>query len=444
MRLVLDGMLLMMSLYSFACFFQQRKNIFLEYGTYIVCMVATFWLDDIDYQVVEYAAGANYWVVLLESIAFTLYIRFSIHLIEIPIYDPLSYKILRILIAIIIFQTILDTILWQMNVSAGLRSQLYITFRLLLVAGAFVVVPRIFRLKLPVIRYFITGSFFFVLGCLLALALNFIPTWFTRTPTNALSYPVAYIELGVVIEVICYTLGISLKNRYNELEKIEAQQQYIEQLKENDRKQQSLRRIRDEIARDLHDELGADLGSISMLSHVAGIQVNAQPQEAKETLQVIGQTARNIANAMRQIVWSLHSMHDNVDNFMFRLKETAYTLFEHLPIKLHLGLPDTETELSIPTAARRDLFLMYKEILNNVIRHANAKNVYIESTIANNTIQIMVLDDGVGFDQVQHPKAGNGLLNLQQRARQIGGSCVIESNPKRGTKVQIHCPLTVG
>jgi signal transduction histidine kinase len=434
-------MLLMMSLYSFVCFIQQGQRILWQYGLYILCMIATFKLDDIDYLSANYRPGANYWVMLIESMAFTLYISFSVSLIEIDKYDTLSYKILNAMLVLIGMEVVIDSILWQSGVSDTARSDFYIVCRLLLAIGALVVVPRIYKLQQPVVAYFISGSFFFVLGCLLALGLNFVPEWFTRTPNKPFSFPVAILEMGVVVEVICYTLGISLKNRQNELDSIEAQQMYIAELKENNRKEQALRRIRDDIARDLHDELGGDLGSISMLSNVAAVQVNAQPTQAKETLELIGDLARNVASSMRQIVWSLHSMHDNVDNFSFRLKETAYTIFEHQPIALNIQLLDAATDLRIPAESRRDLFLMYKEILNNIVRHAQAKNVAISSYFADNQLYISISDDGVGFDTNQLKTDSNGLTNLKDRANKIGGAIEIDSQKKTGTKIEIACPL---
>ena len=434
-------MLLMMSLYSFACFIQQGQRILWQYGLYILCMIATFKLDDIDYLSANYRPGANYWVMLIESLAFALYIRFSVSLIEMGQYDTLSFKILNAMTILIGVEVVIDAVLWQLNITESVRSDFYIVCRLILAIGALVVVPRIYRLKQPVVAYFISGSFFFVLGCLLALGLNFVPQWFTRTPNQPFSFPVAILEIGVVAEVICYTLGISLKNRQNELDRIEAQQMYIAELKENNKKEQSLRRIRDDIARDLHDELGGDLGSISMLSQVAEAQLVKQPTQAKENLAIIGKLAQNVAGSMRQIVWSLHSMHDNVDNFSFRLKETAYTIFEHQPIALTVQLLDASTDLKIPAESRRDLFLMYKEILNNIVRHSQAKNVTISSHFAHLQLCINISDDGVGFDTKQLKSDSNGLTNLKDRAAKIGGKVEIESHVLQGTKVVIVCPL---
>jgi signal transduction histidine kinase len=177
------------------------------------------------------------------------------------------------------------------------------------------------------------------------------------------------------------------------------------------------------------------------LSNVAAVQVNAQPAQAKETLELIGDLARNVASSMRQIVWSLHSMHDNVDNFSFRLKETAYTIFEHQPIALNIQLLDATTDLRIPAESRRDLFLMYKEILNNIVRHAQAKNVAISSYFADNQLYISISDDGVGFDTNQLKTDSNGLTNLKDRANKIGGAIEIDSQKRTGTKIEIACPL---
>ena len=158
-------------------------------------------------------------VVLLESIAFILYIRFAILLINIPRHDPFSYRLLQSMTTLLMGGVALDTILWLGGVSDGFRSGLYTLNRFVLAGMAFVVVPRIFRLRKPVISYFITGTLFFVTGCVLALCVNFIPSLFTRQPNHPLTYPVCYMQIGVVFEVLCFTLGLSRLNQQTEAEK---------------------------------------------------------------------------------------------------------------------------------------------------------------------------------------------------------------------------------
>ena len=441
LRLFFDGMLCMMACYAIFSFFEHRKAIYWQYAFYIVCMMITFYLDDIDYQQADYKPGANFAVAFIESLAFLLYIRFAILLIEIPRLDPFSHRLLRIMTIVLCVEICIDLLFFLTPVSDDVKTTSYITFRSLLAIGALVVVPRILKLHQVAIGYFIAGSFFFVVGCLLALSINYIPFIFTKNSENPFSYPVTYMQFGVILEVLCFTLGMSVKNRQNEREKIDAQGQLIEQLQENEKKQIALQRIRDDISRDLHDELGADLSSISAMCHASIRQIKTNNPAAQDTITQVGETSRKVIRRMREIIWSLHSKHDSIDNFSFRVKETAYTLLEHQPMELHLDLPVDEIDLQIPNDSRRNLFLIYKEVLHNIVRHSKAKNVHVSISVEEGNLLLQVGDDGIGFAVGTDSKSGNGLVNLKQRAAALSGKLLIDSKPGAGTTVRVSCPI---
>jgi signal transduction histidine kinase len=441
LRLFFDGMLCMMALYAIFSFFQHRKAIYWQYALYIVCMIITFYLDDIDYGKADYLPGTNFKVAVIESMAFLLYIRFAILLIEIPKLDPVSYRILKVLGTILAIEMVIDSILLMTEVSDEFKSNNYIVFRCVLAVGSLVVVPRILRVRQAAVSYFIVGSLFFILGCLISLVCNFLPDFFNRAPANPFTYPITFMEFGVILEVLCFTLGMSILNRKNELEKIEAQAQLIEQLRENERKHSALQRIRDDISRDLHDELGADLGSISVMSHAATRQLKVNDPLAADTIALIGDTSRKVIAQMREIVWSLHSVHDSVGHFSFRVKETAYALLEHLPIELHIDIAEDDIDAQIPTEYRRNLFLVFKEILNNTIRHSQARNIYLSIYIKEDHLNLVVVDDGVGFVNEGIRRTGTGLHNLKQRTASFAGTLSINTEPGKGTSITVLCPV---
>lgn len=466
LRIFLDGMLGMMVLYALLSFVQQRKAIYWQYALYILCMVITFRLDDSDYASADYAPGANYVVALLESVAFILYIRFAILLINIPQKDPFSYRLMRLMTALLVVGAVLDTGLWLADVSDALRSLLYTVNRFILAAVALVVVPRIVRLRQPVISYFIVGSFFFVSGCVFALCINFIPALFTRQAGNPFTFPVTYIQIGVVLEVLCFTLGLARLNNQNELEKQQIQAQLIEQLQENERKQQKLQQIRDDIARDLHDELGADLGGIGMLAmaatrqlrHESTGEIRSSRSTAEEAvlpetdtavsdkLTLISQASRRVVVTMREIIWNLNSIHDTLQNLAFRLEETARNLLGGRAITLDIQLPSPDTDLPLPAEYRRDLFLLFKEALHNLIRHAEATEVQIRLSLDRSLpgeprIELFIRDNGKGFLPQQLGRGGNGVRSMQQRAQSLSGTLDIDSGPGRGTTLRFVGPL---
>lgn len=439
LRLLMDGMLYMMVILSLLSYLQQHKAIYWQYALYIICVVVVFYLNDLDYKTVGYLPGTSYLITVIESLAFVLYISFAIQLIGIRENDNTGYRILRAMMLLLLVETCFDTLLFAFPTSNETKSLSYTLFRSLLAAAALLMIPRLLRLRQPVVSYFIAGSILFVVGCLVAFAIIFIPVIFTRSPDNPFSFPVTYMQLGVVCEVLCFTLGMALRNRENELEKIRVQAQLIEQLRENDKKQQKLLDIRDDIAHDLHDELGADLASISMLSHAAVQQMSHQPEQARQSIYQMGETARKVIRVMREIVWSLHSSHDSAGHFTLRLRETARSIFEHQDTRLHFSLE--ERDIPISSTIRRDLFLVYKELLHNASRHSGARNVYIGFwSDEQNYLHLTVRDDGQGFDATSMHQ-GHGLLSLQKRAYSLGGTLTIDSSPQAGTTIVLACPM---
>lgn len=436
----------MMALYALLSFVQQRKAIYWQYALYILSMIATFWLDDADYTKAQYIPGTNYVVVLLETAAFLLYIRFAVLLINIPRHDPVSNQLLNLMSLLLLGSFVVDTVLFVGGFSDGVRSQSYTISRFGLAALALVVVPRIFRLRQPVISYFILGSFFFVAGCVLALCLNYVPALFTRQPANPFTYPVSYMQIGVVLEVLCFTLGLARLNQETELEKQRMQAQLIEQFQENERRQQKLQQIRDEIARDLHDELGADLGGIGMLAQAASRQLTTQPDTARTTLLTISQAARRVIATMREIIWNLNSAHDTLQNVAARFDETAHTLLEPQGIVLRLELPPGWTDTPLPTEYRRDLFLLFKEALHNLVRHSGATEAFISLSIqpvsaTESVITLLIQDNGCGFSPNTIGLGGNGLRSMRQRTAALGGTLVINGSPGTGTTLVFNGPI---
>lgn len=439
LRVFLDGMLLMMALYSVLCFMQQRKAIYWQYALYIACITSTFYLNDLDYKNEIYLTGTNFPITFLESLSFVLYIGFAVKLIGIKEKDPITYRILSGMVVLLCIETLVDIFLFLFETSDEVKSASYNLFRFVLAIGGVLAVLRILKVRQPVISYFITGSLLFVIGCISALSISHIPAIFTRSLASPFSYPVTYMQLGVVGEVLCFTLGMSLLNRENEREKIRVQAQLIEQLCENDQKNQKLLQIRDDIARDLHDELGADLASISMVSHAALSQLTHRPEQARESLRQIGETSRKVIKLLREIVWSLHSAHDSEEQYVSRLRDTAYTLFEHHPTALHFDVD--EAGFSIPSSVRRDLFLIYKELLHNALRHADASNVRIYLRTTSQDLSLSVEDDGHGFDP-SISSNGYGLPSLERRALSLKGKLSVASSASTGTKVLFTCALT--
>jgi len=432
----------MMALYALLSFVQLRKPIYWQYALYIVCMIIDMQFSDEGYGRADYQPGAFYPETFVESLAYVLYVRFAILFINPAPQDPLTYRLMKLLMVGFGVALAIDTVLWMANVPIPIRSTVYMGSRLLICGVGLVLIPRIFRLRNPVVSYFVAGSLLLIIGSVSALLTNYMPFSEHMMSADAMRYPVVALQIGVVGEVLCFTLGMSLRHRRNEQEKIQYQAQLIEQLRDNEQKQEKLKRIRDDISRDLHDDIGGDLNSLNVLSQVAARQLKTEPGLAIDTIQTIGQTARQVVATMREIIWSLNAAQTSLESFSYRLRETARILFEHQPTSLHLSL-DIDDDWMLPAEGRRDLFLMTKEMMHNVIRHAEARNVYVSMHVEKQTLYLIVRDDGRGFAVLgQDSHTGNGLRSMQQRASALNGELSLTSQPGLGTTACFQCELT--
>ena len=197
--------------------------------------------------------------------------------------------------------------------------------------------------------------------------------------------------------------------------------------------QQSLERERTRIARDIHDDLGAGLTRISMLSASARDQMSSV---ATGEMDEITETARELVGAMDEIVWAVNPRHDKLDSLIAYCGKYAQDFFKAAGIPCRLDLAYDVPDWTLTSQVRHNLFLAFKEALNNAARHAGARALVISAKIEAEVFVLSVQDNGRGFDVVQRRGGGNGLVNMRHRLSEIGGECVIESLAGKGTVIK--------
>lgn len=187
--------------------------------------------------------------------------------------------------------------------------------------------------------------------------------------------------------------------------------------------------LRNSISRDLHDDLGSALSSISFISDM-GQQSNLE--KSKKYHQLIGETSRTMIDSMNDIVWVVNPKNDSIDSLIYRLRRFSSTLFEARGIKLLFKHDETLLELHLPMNKRRNVYLICKEIVNNAAKHSGAAEVSITLHRAGTQMQIRISDNGNGFDTNQQYQ-GNGLNNLKSRALEINALLKVSSIPGQGS-----------
>jgi ligand-binding sensor domain-containing protein/two-component sensor histidine kinase len=200
-----------------------------------------------------------------------------------------------------------------------------------------------------------------------------------------------------------------------------------------------LQTVRNSIATDLHDDIGSSLTNISILSELSSKNLS-HPEKAQPFLQRISEEVQTSSQAMDDIIWSVNSRNDSLQETMARMRRYAAELFDNSAIDCHLQLDENAGEKKLSMEQRRDVYLIYKEALNNIHKHAGANNVWVDVAQNHNYLFIHIKDDGKGFNtsSVTHR---NGLKNLRSRVEKWNGKIQIRSESEKGTSIEIKIPL---
>jgi signal transduction histidine kinase len=195
-----------------------------------------------------------------------------------------------------------------------------------------------------------------------------------------------------------------------------------------------IEKLRMRIAADLHDEIGSSIGSISLLArkiHKTAPLTEEQSKDLGSIHRIAGQTA----NSIRDIVWFINPEYDTVQDLVLRMKDVAGTMLSTIPFQF-VGPKENLTK-KLPLDFRREIFLIFKEALANVIKHSRATSVCIQFSEDDGVWQLRIVDNGVGFD-AGASYSGNGLKNLRRRAEKIDGTLLITSQPGTGAELVVR------
>lgn len=206
------------------------------------------------------------------------------------------------------------------------------------------------------------------------------------------------------------------------------------------RQQHALETERARIARDIHDDLGATLTHISMLSQPAAPE-SSSFMELADNLARINHAAHVMTQAMDEIVWAVNPRNDRLDHLVTFFDAYAQEFLAAAGIEFRCDFPEPVLERPVSAPARHNLFLAFKEALANAARHAACRTVNVGMTVSADNLSLSLTDDGKGFAETSEVCTGNGLANMRRRLEELGGRCTVESLPSRGTKIVFELPL---
>ncbi len=227
------------------------------------------------------------------------------------------------------------------------------------------------------------------------------------------------------ISLLLLTLAGILFNRY--------------QLKKKLDEQKALLSVRDNIAKDLHDDVGSAISSIKILSEVSYKNIEKDKGKSVSLLQKIIAQSEQLQQGISDIVWSVKPDNDKLENITVRMREYISQVLEPKNIKTNFLADEKLLDKSIGMQQRRDLLMIFKEAVNNIAKYSKATVVEIGIEQMNNNLLLKIKDNGIGFDTGKITSS-NGLKNMQARAINLNGKFTITSQSEKGTIVELEIP----
>ncbi len=201
-----------------------------------------------------------------------------------------------------------------------------------------------------------------------------------------------------------------------------------------------LQNVRDRIARDLHDEIGSTLSSISIYNEIVKEKIATSTPEALPIAQRIAVGTQRVMESMSDIVWAINSRNDSFENLISRMRSTSQEMNENTNFDISFHAEDQLNMINLGMEERKNIYLIFKESINNSIKYSGAKHICIDLSLVKNEVILKMTDDGKGFDESKI-KPGNGLVNMRKRAEIINAKLEIKSIIDSGTQVILTFPI---
>lgn len=418
------GMLFMMFIYNLLLFFSIRDITYLYYVFYIACFgMMQFAIFGYGTQFIW---GESVWFTNRAPTIFaggtTIFIAlFSYKFLNIKFFFP-KLKV------IFIYLVTCGSLIIIVNFIKPTATSNYLTaiislpnVLMMLVIGTLVLLKGFQPARYYMLAW---GVLFFSIGIFLMNAVGLLP----ESNLKNLILP-----MGGIFEIVL--LSFALGNRINtiEKEKTKAQQEAVKQLQANEQ-------VRTRIARDLHDDLGSTLSSIRILSEFAQNQTMQNPEKVPNLLNKITNSTQKLQENLQDIVWTTQSKDNTVEELLVRIRQFGGEVLEAKNINYRLKIDNSLNKIVISPNFQYDIFMIFKESINNIVKYANAKNVIVNFGLKGDLIVLSIKDDGIGFDTEQE-KDGNGLKNMPRRAENIDGDVEIISKIGSGSTIILRFPV---
>ena len=210
-------------------------------------------------------------------------------------------------------------------------------------------------------------------------------------------------------------------------------------LKKKLEQQQIMQEMRNHIASDLHDDIGATLSNINILNELTR-RNSTNPMKVTEYLSKSSEDIRQVSEGISDIVWNINPRYDNLEHLFARMKRYASDLLEAKEISFEMNFPDQTGDIKLEMDKRRDLYMVFKEAINHLVKYSNATKASLGLVILEGKINLRIEDNGLGF-QNSINKNGNGFHSMEARAKALNGRLEVNDDPDKGNTITLEMPI---
>ena len=433
-----SGILLMMFVFSLVNYLLSLKKEFLFNACYTACMfLLVFFTTYFERQSGVLASFfASYTAFILLASGTIFYIDFTRKFLDTPRNYPMLNKIFVWeewgVFAVIFCFTYLHFFTNNFALQNLIENIMKVTA--LLIGIVYIVFSLTRRNRL--LNYLAMGNLVLIVGSIISFYILLHP----MGRKSIFSSAIFYYELGISGELMFFLLGLTYKNRIELITKIQEQeaskldiekQAYETKLAVLNAKQKE----RNRISADMHDELGAGITAIRLYSELAKSKTETV-KEVMPEIEKISDSANELLVNMNAIIWAMSNSNDSLENMVAYIRSYSQEYFENTGIKCKINIMENLPDIVVWGEFRKNVFLVIKESLNNILKHSKATEVAITFTMVPDGLALYIQDNGIGIDLEKLRRFGNGLKNMKKRMDEMNISFNIENN--NGTLVTLH------
>jgi signal transduction histidine kinase len=421
----ISGIFIFMALVNTLQFFVHKDRVYFWYAIYL-SLTAFNTIQFISMEDHHFSTVSKTWLLtFIQRLTLISYLCFSIEFVK---NDTQNERVMtlwrRIMVTFVVFFGI-ELIVFAIDGNDKLLWTVQRCFTILRFILSLVCIYQIRRIQSPLRLFYLTGTSLLWVG---VLSYFIFPKNLVDSNVFHLN-PFVYSALFTTLEIVCFTIGLSYRGM------LLLQQKQVQINEERSEKEQ----IRNNIAADLHDELGTGLSTIRLLGERAQLDRHNDENVDKMTVQ-----ARELIEKMSTIIWAMNSEKDSVESLVHYVRAYSFEYVQDIhKLSIQFPLPDLPPSVftqNLIGDARREVFLTTKEALHNIVKHAEATKVNVAIRLKDNDLEIRIRDNGKGFKAKNH--AGNGLNNMAKRMDKIGGSFQITADEESSVEVILCLPLT--